>query len=445
MTTFNNVLNEAKDCVCSWGKKEVLFAVTIVRDVYGKLSFLMDNKESITESDKDNFTAQMAERIGSYFSGRIYWKRLSHSQKSTAEREKFIIQMIEAERESWDERDEIVFYLSERAIAKKAWIYQREVQESVWPYEEAVSEDGCKVISFYSFKGGMGRTTALASVALTLVHQGRNVIMVDMDIEAPGLASLFFDEEVITGGLLDYLLEHEIDSEMSIDHYLLDVTEPALLDENSGHLYLMPAGKVDDNYLQKLARIDYQDHREGYLRNALATMLIEIKNTFSVDYLLLDARAGFHDMGGIAVTQLPHGVVLFGNDSRQSWDGITQVLRSIAKGHDEDFPLMIVGTMCPNPALPAFAAAKEHFIRKSYSICLENYYNINHELPGIDAEGELHYPELISYTESLMQGIELYSDGSQEQNQRVNTYKTILTGESYRKITARIQGWFGEN
>ncbi len=225
----------------------------------------------------------------------------------------------------------------------------------------------------------------------------------------------------------------------------MDVTEPALLDENSGHLYLMPAGKVDDNYLQKLARIDYQDHREGYLRNALAAMFIEIKNTFSVDYLLVDARAGFHDMGGIAVTQLPHGVVLFGNDSRQSWDGITQVLRSIAKGHDEDFPLMIVGTMCPNPALPAFAAAKEHFIRKSYSICLENYYNINHELPGIDAEGELHYPELISYTESLMQGIELYSDGSQEQNQRVNTYKTILTGESYRKITARIQGWFGEN
>lgn len=109
----------------------------------------------------------------------------------------------------------------------------------------------------------------------------------------------------------------------------------------------------------------------AYLRNALSTMLTEIKNNLSVDYILLDARAGFHDMGGIAVTQLPHGVVLFGNDSRQSWDGITQVLRSIAKGHDEDFPVMIVGTMCPSPASPTFAALKEHFILKSYSICLE--------------------------------------------------------------------------
>ena len=43
--------------------------------------------------------------------------------------------------------------------------------ESVWPYEEA--ENGAKVITFYSFKGGMGRTTALAGVALCLVKQGR--------------------------------------------------------------------------------------------------------------------------------------------------------------------------------------------------------------------------------------------------------------------------------
>lgn len=444
MITFNNVLDIAKSCVCSWEKKELLSAVTIVRDVYGKISLLMDNTESIQESDKNEFSAQLAEDMGAYFSGRIYWKKLSSSQRRAAEREKFLIQIIEAERELWDETNTPVFYLSERAIAKKAWIYQREVQESVWSYEEAVSDNGSKVVSFYSFKGGMGRTTALAGIALVLAGQGKNVVMVDMDIEAPGLATLFFDEEVIEKGVLDYLLEHEINPDVSVRDYVFDVTDPALLGENEGQLYLMPAGKVDENYLQKLARIDYQDHREGYLRNALAAMLTEIKENYSADYLLLDARAGFHDMGGIAVTQLPHGVVLFGNDSRQSWDGITQVLRSIAKGHDEDFPVMVVGTMCPNPVLPGFAAAKERFIRKSYSVCIENYYNTDHELPGLEAEGEVHFPELIPYMESLMQGIALYSDGSQEQNQRVDAYKAVLTGESYRKITARIKSWFGE-
>ena len=57
---------------------------------------------------------------------------------------------------------------------------------------------------------------------------------------------------------------------------------------------------------------------------------------------MIDARAGFHDLGGVAVSQLPHGSVLFGNSSRQSWDGIRQVLRSIAKSHASDFPVMLV-------------------------------------------------------------------------------------------------------
>ena len=41
----------------------------------------------------------------------------------------------------------------------------------------------------------MGLTTTLASVALQLARKGKNVIMVDTDIEAPGLATLFLDEE----------------------------------------------------------------------------------------------------------------------------------------------------------------------------------------------------------------------------------------------------------
>ncbi len=59
-------------------------------------------------------------------------------------------------------------------------------QDAVWPYEDALSGDKPKVITFYSFKGGMGRTTTLASVALQLVRKKKNVMMIDMDIEAPG-------------------------------------------------------------------------------------------------------------------------------------------------------------------------------------------------------------------------------------------------------------------
>lgn len=417
MITFNNSLNTAVQSVCLWSKKSLLSEVTVIRDVYGKISFLMDNTESVPDPDKQDLITIFYQEMGPYFSGKIYWKKLSHTLRK----------------------------IEERPIAKKAWVCQPTDQESVWSYDEAAGANGKKVITFYSFKGGMGRTTALAAVALTLIRQGKNVMMVDTDLEAPGLATLFFDEELIDRGVLDYLIEHEIDDRVPITNYILDVTNPALLEENEGHLFLMPAGKVDENYLQKLARIDFQDNRPGYLREALTILLTDIKEHYDVDYILMDARAGFHDMGGIAVAQLPHGAVLFGNDSRQSWDGLTQVLRTIAEGHRVDFPVMIVDTMCPKAVSESYISARNHFINKSYTVCVENYYDTEGEIPGIEAEGETHFPEFLSFNDELLQGVELYSDGSQEKNQRVNAYKTILTGENYKKIADRIKNWFGED
>lgn len=416
----------------------------LIRDVFGKISFLMENTEPIADIDQENLENILKQNLAGYFSGKIYWKKLSSKQKRVQVREEIIVQLIEQERSEWIAAQGISFYIAERTIAKKAWIRKNESLESVWTYEEAIMNTGTKVVTFYSFKGGMGRTTALAGIALNLVNQGKNVMMVDTDIEAPGLATLFFDEEMIDRGVLDYLIEQGICQGINIADYVLDITEPMLLDESAGQLYLMPAGKVDRHYLQKLARIDYQDNREGYMRNSLARLLTDIKESYAVDYILIDARAGFHDMGGVTVTQLPHGVVLFGNDSRQSWDGITQVLRTIAEGHTEDFPVMLVGTMCPKPTASNYIPAKEYFIKKAYTICVENYYDTDSGIPGIEAKGEIHYPELISFNDELLQGIELYSDGGQERNQRVNAYKNILTGEDYKKITERMKSWFGE-
>ena len=444
MTTFNHAFDTALQCIELWGKKNLLSEVTMVRDVYGRISFLMNNIEAVAISDQQELIDRLEQDMGPYFSGKIYWKKLSHRLKKIEEREKMIVELIEQGRMYWKENENILFFISERAIAKKAWIYKRNDYESVWPYEEAVLENGTKIVTFYSFKGGMGRTTALAGVALTLAEQGKNVLMIDTDIEAPGLATLFFDEEIITGGVLDYFIDRGIDSRIDVTAYVLDVIDSSLLDENAGRLFLMPSGKVDENYLQKLARIDYQDHRDGYLRESLAALLTGLKDCYQVDYILMDAGAGFHEMGGIAITQLPHGVVLFGNDSRQSWDGMTHVLRTIAESHTEDFPIMLVDSMCPDPAASDFATARQRFIHKAYTVCMENYYNTDSGIPGIEAEGESHFPEFISFDHVLLQGVELFSDGSQERNLRVNAYKNILTGECYKKIAARIKGWFGD-
>src|ERR1039458_5982334 len=44
------------------------------------------------------------------------------------------------------------------------------------------------IFTFYSFKGGVGRSMALMNVAYTLAGWGRHVLVVDVDLEAPGLS-----------------------------------------------------------------------------------------------------------------------------------------------------------------------------------------------------------------------------------------------------------------
>ncbi len=48
------------------------------------------------------------------------------------------------------------------------------------------------IYTFYSYKGGVGRTMALANVAELFLRQGRRVLMIDWDLEAPGLEQFFF-------------------------------------------------------------------------------------------------------------------------------------------------------------------------------------------------------------------------------------------------------------
>ena len=49
------------------------------------------------------------------------------------------------------------------------------------------SQSPGQIITFYSYKGGTGRSMALANVAWILASNGKRVLMVDWDLEAPGL------------------------------------------------------------------------------------------------------------------------------------------------------------------------------------------------------------------------------------------------------------------
>jgi hypothetical protein len=75
----------------------------------------------------------------------------------------------------------------------------------------SIGERGAgSVITFYSFKGGTGRTMALANVACLLgaaaAPRGGRVLAVDWDLEAPGLHRYLMGEarDGAAGGVIEY-------------------------------------------------------------------------------------------------------------------------------------------------------------------------------------------------------------------------------------------------
>jgi len=55
----------------------------------------------------------------------------------------------------------------------------------------ANNEERGVIYTFYSFKGGVGRSMALANVAALLAKWGYSVLVVDWDVEAPGIERFF--------------------------------------------------------------------------------------------------------------------------------------------------------------------------------------------------------------------------------------------------------------
>jgi MinD-like ATPase involved in chromosome partitioning or flagellar assembly len=440
MRVFDHVFDNTEKVIKSWNAFPQVREVTIIRDVYGRIALLLDMDGAVSETDKAQVKSALELALKNYFQGKIHYKT-----ECTSDLLKAMVDEIEKLRGPSHEDGK--WYVLERAIAKQAWIDCRLDEPAIWPYEEAVRGAKPKVVTFYSFKGGMGRTTALAATALCLAQQGKNVLMIDTDVEAPGLASLFVDESAINSGVVDYLLEYNLNQEsVNMEDYLLQITDPALMADVQGQLFLIPAGVVDMYYLQKLARIDFQDSLPGSLKKRICQLIIDavakIGSACKVDYVLLDARAGFHDMGGIVTTQIPHGAVVFGKDSRQSWQGIKLAVQAISSVQNDRPMLAIVDSACGQNGVIQ-ADEKQKFTRESHTICSEYYYEVDNQ-PGIEAQGEAHSPLFIPYQVALSGGFSLYSTGTNQENEQLEQMRSILTGKEYQQIAERILEWFNE-
>lgn len=190
------------------------------------------------------------------------------------------------------------------------------------------------VTTFYSFKGGVGRTMALVNAAVALALRGRRVLVVDFDIEAPGLDT--FDvlrprEEV--PGVIDFVTRY-LESGQAPNAADF-IGECPAIGEQGGSLWIMPSGR-NETYATNFNQVDWgalYDRHDGYL--LFEDLKEQWNRTAEPDYVLIDSRTGHTDTSGICTRQLPDSVVVFFFPNEQNLRGLTDVVGDIRSEAEE--------------------------------------------------------------------------------------------------------------
>ncbi len=194
-----------------------------------------------------------------------------------------------------------------------------------------------KIVTFYSYKGGVGRSMVLANVAWVLAETyGLRVLAVDWDLEAPGLHRYFkIPERRFDRGLIDLFLDYKkvmaadkpINAESVVD--LNEYCVPTKIHfKSKGSICLLPAGHQDNSYGSRVNGFDWDDFYKRWRGYALVESLRkQFRSEF--DVTLIDSRTGVTDSGGICTIQMPDLVVLLFAYNEQNFAGIERVADSI--------------------------------------------------------------------------------------------------------------------
>ncbi|MBI3302337.1 MAG: AAA family ATPase, partial [Deltaproteobacteria bacterium] len=213
------------------------------------------------------------------------------------------------------------------------------------------SETPGQVIIFYSYKGGTGRSMALANVACVLAQrypESHGVLMVDWDLEAPGLHRFFrgkfthrfgstddrpFDEHL---GLIDLFWELDAttrsangtsagQTEEEADVLLRETDlERFVLKTDIPSLSLLKAGRFDDKYSLRVNIFQWEAfyNRSPWLIRSFAERLAE-----QYRYVLIDSRTGLTDISGICTMLMPEKLVVVFTPNRQRLTGLEDLIR----------------------------------------------------------------------------------------------------------------------
>lgn len=192
-----------------------------------------------------------------------------------------------------------------------------------------------KTITFYSYKGGVGRTLALVNIANRLAEFGKKVCVMDFDLEAPGLDSKYANglQGKITQGLVDYIYSYACQHIIPKQIKAYTVEVDTFSTENK--LTFIPAGNTaDGNYWKKLARINWWDllyAEHSYGIDFFLNLKKQIEDELKPDYLLIDSRTGITEMSSVTMSILADEIVVLAANNEENIRGCARILDALTQ------------------------------------------------------------------------------------------------------------------
>lgn len=325
-------------------------------------------------------------------------------------------------------------------VRERVWVFEKYITNVYWDAKKRKLEKcplSGKLVSFYSFKGGVGRTTTMMMAAIGIARRGKKVVLLDFDLEAPGVSSFFSEEILSQYGLLDFFVESNVYPEdINIDEYLFPVGEYCRVTQYGGEIYILPAvGRAaqDDPeaYRRNLMRFDMDVPAYEEERTPIDILLSKIDSFLKPDYIFIDTRSGIHQIGGITLTRYSDLALLFFYGSRQNIEGMRMTLPVLKSSNT---PFLLINSKVPVNDSLAQIEKKIH-IEGAYDVLkkCDREYQENEILP--DDEAAEHYPvpitynaglEVVTSTGQLLKG---YEEQEAEYTKIVNVIEDTLQNE----------------
>lgn len=235
----------------------------------------------------------------------------------------------------------------------QVYVVDRLVSETDWASIVPESTGASRIV-FFSIKGGVGRSTALATSAWALAQAGKRVLVLDLDLESPGLSSALLPEaRRPTYGISDWLVEDLVGNG---DEVFADLIASSAL-SHDGEIYVVPAhGRDPGEYVAKLGRVWMPKNRADGSRESWSLRLARLIDALEVhlapDVILIDSRAGIDEVAASCITDLgATQILLFAIDGEQTWSGYRVLFRHwnrAGKAVEIRERLQLIGALIPD-------------------------------------------------------------------------------------------------